>query len=51
MRQTKVCSNRVFIPGVHTSPRRPEMEDKEEEEKEKKNDMRLRIISLTESTL
>ena len=33
MRQTKVCSNRVFVPGVHASPRRSEM-DKEEEKKE-----------------
>ena len=28
MRQTKVCSNRVFVPGVHTSPQRSEMKGK-----------------------
>ena len=32
MRQTNICSNRVFVPGVHASPRRSEME-KEEEKK------------------
>ena len=36
MRQTIVCSNRVFVPGVHASPRRSEMEKEEEEEKKKK---------------
>ena len=36
MRQTKVCSNRVFVPGVHASPRRSEMNKKEEEEEEEK---------------
>ena len=35
MRQTKVCSNRVFVPGVHASPRRSEMEKEEEEEKKR----------------
>ena len=35
MRQTKVCSNRVFVPGVHASSRRSEI-DKEKEEQEKK---------------
>ena len=49
MRQTNVCSNKVFVPGVHTSPRRSEMENKEEEEE--KNDAHLRIISLKGSTL
>ena len=43
MRQTNVCSNRVFVPGVHASPRRSE---KKEEE-----DTCLRIISLKGSTL
>ena len=33
MRQTNVCSNRVFVPGVHASPQRSEMENKEEEDK------------------
>ena len=43
MRQTKVCSNRVFVLEVHASPRRSEMdkekekeEEEEEEEEEKK---------------
>ena len=39
MRQTKVCSNRVFVSGVHASPRKSEMkkeEEEEEEEEEKK---------------
>ena len=41
MRQTNVCSNRVFVPGGHASPRRSEMKEKEkdkekEKEKEKK---------------
>ena len=35
MRQTKVCSNRVFVSGVHASPPRSEM-DKEEKKEEKK---------------
>ena len=30
MRQTKVCSNIVFVPGVHASPQRSEMTKKEE---------------------
>ena len=34
MRQTKVCSNRVFVLGVHASPRRSEL-DKEEKEKKR----------------
>ena len=34
MRQTNVCSNRVFVPGVHASPRRSEMKKKEEKEEE-----------------
>ena len=34
MRQTNVCSNRVFVPGVHASPRRSEM--KKEEEKKRR---------------
>ena len=34
MRQTNICSNRVFVPGVHASPRRSEMEEEEKEEKE-----------------
>ena len=42
MRQTKVCSNRVFVPGVHASPRRSEME-KEEKQEEEKNDVRFRL--------
>ena len=33
MRQTIVCSNRVFVPGVHACPRRSEMDKKKEEEK------------------
>ena len=36
MRQTKVCSNRVFVPGVHASSQRSEMEKEEEEEEEEK---------------
>ena len=37
MRQTNICSNRVFVPGVHASPRRSEMnKEKKEEEEEKK---------------
>ena len=36
MRQIKVCSNRVFVPRVHASPQRSEMEKEEEEEEEKK---------------
>ena len=36
MRQTSVCSNRVFVLGVHASPRRSEMEEEKEEEEEKK---------------
>ena len=53
MRQTKVCSNRVFVPGVHTSPRRSENGRGREGEGEggEENDMRLRIISLKGSTL
>ena len=35
MRQTKVCSNRVFVPGVHASPRRSEMEEKEKNKKQR----------------
>ena len=35
MRQTNVCSNRIFVPGVHASPQRFEM-DKEKEKEEKK---------------
>ena len=35
MRQTNICSNRVFVPGVRASPRRSEMnKDKEKEDKE-----------------
>ena len=33
MRQTIVCSNRVFVPGVHASPRRSEMNKDEDEKK------------------
>ena len=55
MRQTNVCSNRVFAPAVHASPQRYGMENntKKEEEKEnkRKNDAHLRIISLKGSTL
>ena len=38
MRQTNVCLNRVFVLGVHASPRRSEMENnkKEKEEEEEK---------------
>ena len=36
MRQTKVCLNRVFVPRVYTSPKRSEMDKKEEEKEEKK---------------
>ena len=36
MRQTNVCSNRVFVPGVHASPQRSEMDKKEKKEEEKK---------------
>ena len=36
MRQTNVCSNRVFVLGFHASPRRSEMDKKEKEEEEKK---------------
>ena len=39
MRQTKVCSNRVFVPGVHASPQRSEMNKEKEEEEEKKKTM------------
>ena len=38
MRQTNVCSNRVFVPGVHTSPQRSEMEEEEEKEKEEEEE-------------
>ena len=41
MRQIKVCTIRVFVPGVHASPRRLKKE-KEEEEKEKKTTRRLK---------
>ena len=34
MRQTRVCSNRVFVQGVHASPQRSEM--KKEEEKKRR---------------
>ena len=37
MRQTNVCSNRVFVPGVHASPRRSEMDKEEEDEKKKQH--------------
>ena len=36
MRQTKVCSNKVFVPGVHANLQRSEMENKKKEEEEKK---------------
>ena len=36
MRQTKVCSNRVFVLGVHACPRRSEMKKEEKEKEEKK---------------
>ena len=37
MGQAKVCSNRVFVPGVHASTRRSEMDkEKEKEEEEEK---------------
>ena len=39
MRQTKLCSNRVFVPGVHTSPRGSEMEKEEEEKEEEEKTM------------
>ena len=38
MRQTNVCSNRVFVQGVHASPRRSEMDKKEEEEEEEEKE-------------
>ena len=37
MKQTNVCLNRVFVPGVHASLRRYEMNKEEEEEEEEKN--------------
>ena len=40
MRQTNVYSNRVFVPGVHASPQRSEMDKKEEKEKEEKKTTR-----------
>ena len=36
MRRTKVCSNRVFVPGFHASPQKSEMRKEKEEEEEKK---------------
>ena len=39
MRETNVCSNRVFVLGVHASPQRSEMEKEEEEKEEKKKKM------------
>ena len=36
MRQTNICSNRVFVLGAHASPRRSEMENKKKEEEKKK---------------
>ena len=39
MRQTKVCSNKVFVPRVHASPRRSKMEEKEKEKVQKKQCM------------
>ena len=36
MRQTIVCSNRVFVSGVHASQQRSEMEEEEEDEEKKK---------------
>ena len=33
MRQTKVCSNRVFVQGVHASSRRSEMKEENEQKK------------------
>ena len=36
MRQTNVCSNRVFVPEVHASPQKSEVKKEEKEEKEKK---------------
>ena len=38
MRQTKVCSNRVFVPRVQASPRRSEMKKEEEEEEEEEEE-------------
>ena len=35
MRQTNVCSNRVFVFGVHASPQRSEMENNKEKEEKK----------------
>ena len=42
MRQIKVCTIRVFVPGVHASPRRLKKKKKEEEEEEKKTTRRLK---------
>ena len=38
MGQTNVCSNRVFVPWVHASPRKSEI-DKEKEQKIKEKKM------------
>ena len=41
MRQTEVCSNRVFVLGVHASPRRSEMKKKKEEEEKKQHALKI----------
>ena len=53
MRQTNICSNRVFVSGVHACPQRSEMENNNNNKKEEKekNDAHLKIISLKGSTL
>ena len=38
MRQTNVCSNRVFVPGVRASPRRSEMTDKDKDRDQNKEE-------------
>ena len=45
MRQTNVCSNRVFVPEVHASPQRSEME-KEKKQHALKNNFNERKYSI-----
>ena len=40
-------TNRVFVPGVHASPRRSEMEEEEEEEKKEEKKRRARKNNFT----
>ena len=48
MRQTKVCSNRVFVLGVHASPRRSETDKEKEKEEEEEKKRRMLKNNFTE---